>query len=100
MNKDKKITIRFTESEFQTIIDNCTKVSITKSTYCREAIFNTTITCKKPSLPLLKELNSIGNNINQIARYINIHKYIDKTVLLTLNSIEDDLEVIKAAYVA
>ena len=98
MQKEKRITIRFTQEEFQEIIKNSDYLSIAKSTYCREAIFNTTVTCKKPSLKLLKELNSMGNNINQIARYINTNKCIDKSVLLTLNSIEDDLEMIKDTY--
>ena len=100
MQKEKRITIRFTQEEFQTIIINSNNLSITKSTYCREAIFNTTVTCKRVSLlPLLRELNSIGNNINQIAKHINTHKYIDKTVLLQLSLIEDELVVIKNIYV-
>jgi len=100
MNRYKKITIRFTQKESQIIEEHCNQLSIKKSTFCREAIFNTTVICKKPSSTLLKELNRIGNNINQIIKYININKSIDKVVIFALAVIEDDLEAIKDAYVA
>jgi hypothetical protein len=41
---------------------------------------------------ILYELNKIGNNINQIAKYANTHKSLDRTILALLSSIEDKLK--------
>lgn len=46
---------------------------------------------KKTDPKLLYEMNRIGNNLNQIARYLNSGGKLDKTVLQILVNIEDEM---------
>ena len=89
MKKTKKISIRMSEEEFKDISSKAESSNQKLSSYARDAIFNTTVSCKKPSLKLLKELNSIGNNLNQVAKYCNTNKVIDSVVINRLVSIEN-----------
>ena len=40
---------------------------------------------------LQSELNRIGNNLNQISKYCNENKSIDKTILFTLADIQEQV---------
>lgn len=63
-------TIRFSESEWQKIQEQISKSETTFTEFARSAILR-----KKIKLPiekdLIRELNAIGNNLNQIARAVN-----------------------------
>lgn len=93
MHKDKRVTIRFTQDEYNKLKDEATKLGITLSSYLRNKILgnrgNLLTKCDKE---LLYELNRIGNNLNQIAKHCNINKSIDKLALKELVEIERQLK--------
>ena len=73
-------TIRFSVSEWKKVQEQLSKSETTFTEFARSAILR-----KKIKLPiekdLIKELNAIGNNLNQIARAVNSRD--DKVQILT-----------------
>jgi len=52
--------------------------------------------CEEAQSDILYHLSRIGNNLNQIGRYINIQKELDVKVLEELQKIRELLEVLVA----
>ena len=86
VNRDKTVSVRFTEEEFKKINDLAIQEELTKSNYLRSLIFekmefygdelfkHSARLSKKPSYvdpELLRHVAKIGNNINQIAKVLN-----------------------------
>ncbi len=73
-------TIRFSKSEWEKVQEQLSKSETIFTEFARSAILR-----KKIKLPieknLIKELNAIGNNLNQIARAVNSRD--DKVQILT-----------------
>ena len=74
----KKVTVRFTEDEYKTIIGLEETLGISKTDLVRERLLQnarlTIINAKELIIELNKagtELGRSGNNINQLARYAN-----------------------------
>ena len=92
MKKEKRVTIRFTEDEYNKLKTKADELGISLSTYIRKkALGNRERISSKCNKELLYEMNRIGNNLNQIARHCNITKTIDKLVLQSLVEIEKKL---------
>ena len=75
-NRDHKISIWLSESELELFGRKCKELGISKSQYIRNCILYGS-TVKKTLLSderadrIIYEMNRIGNNINQIARFVN-----------------------------
>jgi len=65
---------------------------LTVSKMLKQAFTSATIKDTSYEQKLLHELHRIGNNLNQIARYANTHKALDRQVLASLARIEEDLK--------
>lgn len=101
MEKSKRITIRLGEESYRSLLKKAESVGLRPSAFLRELLDNSTvIPCKNsaPPLPLLRELNAIGNNLNQIARHLNFGNRVDTAVLTTLSDIEERLEEVRSRY--
>ena len=61
------------------------------SSYLRDTALNRKLT-KFLDLEFFSDLNRIGNNINQIAKHLNISKEVDKEILVMLKSIYRDIK--------
>ena len=92
MAKDKRVTIRFTDDEYNQLKEKADELDISLSTYIRKkTLGNREKISTKCDKELLYEINRIGNNLNQIAKYCNTTKTIDKLVLKSLVEIEKKL---------
>ena len=72
---NKKLTIRLDEETYNEMKRKTAELGLTQSEYLRQVIFKGRATKKCKDLPsLILHLSRIGNNINQIARNLNIAK--------------------------
>ena len=71
--RNKAKVIRFTDEEWEHLNQEAIKAGVSKERFIRDAIAGIELTPKPPEelASLIKELNAIGNNINQIARIAN-----------------------------
>ena len=99
-NKNRVITLRITDEEYQMLEDNSRVNNITKSEYLRSHISKIKVSpvVKQRAdnqLQLIGAINRIGNNINQIAKNLNQFKNIKAVdILKTLIKIEYNLSLI------
>lgn len=95
------ISTRLTWEEYKKLKETCEKLGITTSEYIRNLI----VKAKSPAMNLkkirerckglkavAKEINYIGNNINQVAKYANTKRELDITILEKLVRIEEELD--------
>lgn len=95
MKKSVKKTFRFSEEDAHTLSQKCSAAKMSESDFIRKVIHDTSIKVspyKKEKLELMRErnfeLNRIGQNLNQIARYVNYNKELDREVLSKLIQLE------------
>lgn len=65
---------------------------ITVSSYIRNAVSSSKPPIRKFDKAMMVKISKIGNNLNQIARYVNLNKSIDQIVLKHIISIDNDLD--------
>ena len=65
---------------------------ITVSSYIRNAVSGSKPPIHKFDKAMMVQISKIGNNLNQIARYVNLNKSIDQIVLKHIISIDNDLD--------
>lgn len=96
--RDKKIQIRLTEHEKNQLLENANGLEL--STYLRQVGLSQKAQAPNPVAKrvvhtvdpeLIREVSKIGININQMAKYLNIKKELDRTVFIELLKIKDDL---------
>lgn len=83
-------TIRFDMDEYMHIENLIDMHSISFAEFARNAIMQKEIK-SKIDIDLIFQVNKIGNNLNQIALYVNTNKVIDIQVLQMLVDIEKRL---------
>jgi len=88
MAKDRRVTIRLTQDEYDKLSQQAKALDITLSQLLRKKLGNRESFTTKCDKELLYEINRIGNNLNQIAKHCNINKSVDKLVLKSLVEIE------------
>ena len=72
---NKKLTIRLDEETYNEMKRKTAELGLTQSEYLRQVILKGRATKKCKQLPsLILHLSKIGNNINQIAKNLNIAK--------------------------
>ncbi len=73
--KNKMLRIRLTDDEYNLLKEKADKAGKTMSEFVRDYITRGKVNSKCKDLPsLILHLSKIGNNINQIARNLNIAK--------------------------
>lgn len=97
--KDKKVQIRMTADEKSLILERAQGADI--STFLRDLGlgYEPKIPEQKPKVvihsadpELVKEVAKIGNNINQIAKHLNITKELDRNAFTEILKIKADLD--------
>jgi uncharacterized protein YfaT (DUF1175 family) len=88
VSKTIKKSLRLTEKENLQLEENLQKHNLTFSNYARAKILNQKIKSKITN-DLIYEVSKIGNNLNQIAKYVNTEKALDFRVLEKLIEIEN-----------
>ena len=88
----KQIKVNVFIQDWQKIKDNATKLDFTMAQYIRHLTKTKTIQDKRKQVTQfekdqIRELNSIGVNLNQISRHLNQGREIDKYVLMILENI-------------
>lgn len=99
MSRKRYIQIRVTDDELKEIKQRAGNVST--STFLRQLALDQPIA--QPPIPskevvhkcdpdLIREVNHIGNNINQIARYLNEGNELSNAVLIALLNLQTSLD--------
>ncbi len=92
MAKDKRVTIRFTDDEYNQLKTKADELDISLSDYIRrKSTGNREKISSKYNKELLYYMNRIGNNLNQISKHCNFNKSVDNMVLKSLVEIEKKL---------
>ena len=81
----RRMTIRFTEDQFESIEGEALNVGVTPSAYVRQLALSRDVTIEHPVVldasdirPAVVQLARIGNNLNQIAHWLNWHDTMDE----------------------
>lgn len=96
--------IRLSKDEWNIIFEKMEKTNLNFSEFARMSMTDSKIFSKKEkkaiaNKELILELAKIGNNLNQIAKYLNTEKRgIDRVSLEMLSRIENHLKEIRAKY--
>ena len=96
-NKEKQINLRLTSSEFEQLEEIALSKKITKSELILNLVFDKKVS-KQVSRDLSKVIqsqNKIGNNLNQIARVLNIAKLENVLNIVDYKNLIDKLEIIE-----
>lgn len=86
MNKDKRLWIRVTEEEYNSLKEMA-KPAKSMSDYMRRVLFDNSINAQDPVRVLglleehITEIKHIGNNINQLAKHANQRGMINSDAL-------------------
>lgn len=89
-----KVSVRLSDSEKEKLELNASLAGLKVSAYIRHIISNARPPIHKFDQSLVVQVAKIGNNINQIAKHVNIDKVIDGIVLkqiIDVNKKLDDL---------
>ena len=89
-----KVSVRLSDSEKEKLELNASSSGLKVSAYIRHIISNARPPIHKFDQTLVVQVAKIGNNLNQIAKHVNIGKAIDGVVLrqiIDVNKKLDDL---------
>lgn len=96
--------VKLSKDEWSIIFEKMEKTNLNFSEFARMSMINSQIFSKKEkraiaNKELIIELAKIGNNLNQVAKHLNIEKKgIDRVGLEMLSRIENHLKEIRAKY--
>lgn len=93
-NRTVKKSFRFTESEWMSIEKKCEFADITPTLYFQQlALTGKTVKkdCQQEKQMYLGQIGMIGNNLNQIARKLNVENKTELWMLRLLLKIEEHL---------
>ena len=89
-----KVSVRLSDSEKEKLELNASLAGLKISAYIRHVISNTKPPIHRFDKTMVIQVAKIGNNLNQIAKHVNIGKAIDSVVLrqiIDVNKKLDDL---------
>ena len=89
-----KVSVRLSSSEKEKLELNASLAGLKISAYIRHIMSNTRPPIHKFNKTMVIKVAKIGNNLNQIAKHVNIGKAIDSVVLrqiIDVNKKLDDL---------
>lgn len=91
-NKRNRLTIRLDDNELNQVNLNASISGLNKSSYIRHVLKNAKPPIHKFDKAMIIQVSKIGNNINQIAKYVNIDKVIDGVVLKQIIDVNKKLD--------
>jgi len=96
------VSVRLDDKTYNNLVEQAKNLDLTLSDLIRKKLTkNKNIVIKNDNKKLYElnrlnlQISKIGNNINQIAKYVNTQKIIDKIVAKALLEIANDLELFK-----
>lgn len=94
--KSKVLHVRLSDSEYQSLLVKANIANMNVANYTRNLIAEGDVIYvdKKEIRDLNFQLKRIGNNINQIARYINYRRIKDDVPYNEIFTIKDSLKII------
>ena len=99
----KQVKVNFTPEHFEKLEQFSSKKGVSKAEYIRQRLNieyedmpqpKGKAQTKEADPKLIYELSRIGANLNQIARYANTNKALDREILSALVRIEDVLKTV------
>lgn len=83
MNKKIKMSVRLTEREHKHLKRQAANAGLKMEPFIRKLIMGVDITPRPPDniVNLIREVNYIGNNINQIAKKVNSENRVNQSQL-------------------
>lgn len=83
MDKKIKMSVRLTEREYKHLKYQAANAGLKMEPFIRKLIMGVDITPRPPSniINLIREINYIGNNINQIAKKVNSENRVNQSQL-------------------
>lgn len=82
--RGRRITVRLTEDEYGWVKESAERANLRVAVYARHAILGCKLSVTMPIVldpqgvePAVAALGRVGNNVNQIARWLNRHTSID-----------------------
>lgn len=99
---DHNVMLRLTKEEYKVLRDDALQAKMTIASFAREIIVQRNVTVNyrvvvdmEEVRAIGRELNSIGNNLNQIAQYFHTGGSRSEYILQEINSGIKDLERIR-----
>lgn len=91
--RNKAILIRLNENEKKCLMQKSKECGLKMEPFIRKLIMDCEIKARPPDeyVKLIREINSIGNNINQIAHVANANGYISKSSINHLKQNQSEL---------
>lgn len=88
-----KISVRLTPKEHQRLKSDSAACSLKMEPYIRKLIMGKEIRPRPPDeyVKLLREINAIGNNINQIAHIANSERHITQNKIEEVLHLQDEI---------
>lgn len=88
-----RLEFRLSDEDKKKIQENAMSADLSVSDYVRKSALKLRLSRKMDVDPeLLKALNKIGSNVNQIAKHANIEKMLDIECLQALRACEQDIK--------
>jgi len=86
------VSVRLTDEQYQTVIENCRLSGRKVSDYWRRALLNAKVTAlaTPEDIAILRQLGSMSNNLNQLAKKANEAGF--KLVKWALDSLGKDMK--------
>lgn len=92
-NRTEVIRARITVEEKKQIMELAKSNGVSISTYLRRSLLNGRLVTKT-DVQTVFELKKIGNNLNQLARYVNTLP-VDENIIASLDDIKNYIEELK-----
>lgn len=88
-----KISVRLTEQEHKRLKTNATACALKMEPYIRKLIMGKEVRPRPPDeyVKLLREINAIGNNINQIAHIANAEQRISESKINEVLHLQNEI---------
>lgn len=88
------VSVRLTDEQYQTVVENCRLSGRKLSDYWRRALLNAKVTAiaTPEDMAILRQLGSMSNNLNQLAKKANEAGF--KLVKWSLDSLGKDMKTL------
>ena len=93
MDRTTAVLVRLSEKEKEHLKSQAAACALKMEPYIRKLIMGKEIRPRPPDeyVRLLREINAIGNNINQIAHIANAQQYISEDKIETVLQMQNDI---------
>ncbi|MFL1707444.1 plasmid mobilization protein [Campylobacter sp. MOP7] len=87
-----KISLRLTDNEMNLLETNASLCGLNKSAFVRDVLLKAKPPIHKFDKAMVNQLSRVGNNLNQIAKHVNISRTIDRMVLKQILDVNKKLD--------